>query len=547
MKYRLMFLLLFSSVIVAKGQELNQPPLVPFWAFRHWVWEDLEHTQDTVKYMIDGYINRGIRVGAVILDSPWSTSYNDFEFDTALYPKPKKLIDYVHSRGAKVLAFYTGAINRTSYDTRLKQCPTYDYVVKNKFVINNGAESQWWKGHAVHLDFTNREATKWWHTQLDKLYDLGIDGAKIDIAYASFGDTVLTSVGEMSNQSFGYHYFADGFDYGLQRNKEYVSMTYAYRRWGNKGEGRFFGPVNKCHVNWEGDYRGDWKGIQEQIEDIYKSADHGYVAPGCEIGGYMDPGSTKKQLIRYAQLASCVPVMINGGAYGSLDQHLPWTHDEQTVNIYKKFVDFHYLISPYLFSTAVDCHLDPSSILKDCDFTNNSHKLGNDIFVQTISNEADTVSIKFPDHNNWINFWNTDEVYSPSDIVEKYYPIDKYPIFFREGAIIPEQECDDTIKFAIYPHKQSSKTYHRPLGSGTEYEDIEVSMDESSGKVGLTSSSLHNYAFQITCFDRPKGVKGADSWSYDSARNILNIRKTGTGFSIKIKGLIGYYKKYHSL
>lgn len=537
---------LICSVIKTSGQESGQPPLVPYWAFGHWVWEDAEHKQDTVKYLIDTYRKHGIRVSAVILDSPWSTCYNDFEFDTALYPNPKELIDYIHSNGARALAFYTGAINRTSSDSRIGKCSTYDFVVENNYMINNGEESSWWKGYAVHIDFTNPEATAWWHTQLDKMYDLGIDGAKIDIAYASFGDTLLTSKGIMHVDDFGYHYFADGFDYGLRRNKDFVSLTYGYRRNANISNredivrGRCYGPITKCHVNWVGDFRGDWKGIRMQLEDIYKSANHGYVAPGCEIGGYFRPASNKKQFIRYTQLASLVPAMINGGSFGALDHHLPWKHDEQTVCIYKKFVDLHYRISPYLFSTSVDCHYNPASILKDCNFQEESHKLGKDIFVQTITSGNDTCNITFPEEHYWIDYWSNEDFYSPSEEILKHYPIERYPVFIRAGSIIPTKEDDDLISFEIYPHKQSQYLFHRPAGDGVGYEDIRVNIDEETGELTIDSKTVNNFAFNIVCFKRPGNVTGADDWEYDADTKTLSIKVEGKKEKIKIEGLVGY-------
>ena len=37
-----------------------------------------------------------------------------------------------------------------------------------------------WHGNGQLLDYTNPAAVEWWHTQMDNVLDLGIDGFKTD-------------------------------------------------------------------------------------------------------------------------------------------------------------------------------------------------------------------------------------------------------------------------------------------------------------------------------------------------------------------------------
>ena len=47
----------------------------PRWAFEPWISKDISNRDDTYAF-VDGFRSRGISVGAVVLDSPWETSYN---------------------------------------------------------------------------------------------------------------------------------------------------------------------------------------------------------------------------------------------------------------------------------------------------------------------------------------------------------------------------------------------------------------------------------------------------------------------------------------
>lgn len=53
------------------------------WAHRHWVWISAkESNQTSVLENLDGYTSRNISVGAIDVDSGWSTGFNNFVVDT---------------------------------------------------------------------------------------------------------------------------------------------------------------------------------------------------------------------------------------------------------------------------------------------------------------------------------------------------------------------------------------------------------------------------------------------------------------------------------
>ncbi len=51
----------------------GNPPVTPFWALGHWVWEDTTNTQASTLQLAHDYASRNIPVAAVIVDSPWET------------------------------------------------------------------------------------------------------------------------------------------------------------------------------------------------------------------------------------------------------------------------------------------------------------------------------------------------------------------------------------------------------------------------------------------------------------------------------------------
>lgn len=91
------------------------PPITPAWAFRHIVWEDSLNTETGAKELVDGYLSRGIPVEATIIDSPWSTAYNDFNWDKARYPDPEGMLSYFKRKDVKVILWLTGVVNQKGH------------------------------------------------------------------------------------------------------------------------------------------------------------------------------------------------------------------------------------------------------------------------------------------------------------------------------------------------------------------------------------------------------------------------------------------------
>ncbi|MEC8049491.1 MAG: TIM-barrel domain-containing protein, partial [Myxococcota bacterium] len=98
---------LLFFLVAACGNEQTEDDMrdtlpFPAWSFEHWVWED-ESTQESAEALVAGYLERDIPVGAIIIDSPWSTGYSTFEFDTDLFPDAQAMIDGFHAQDVKVM------------------------------------------------------------------------------------------------------------------------------------------------------------------------------------------------------------------------------------------------------------------------------------------------------------------------------------------------------------------------------------------------------------------------------------------------------------
>jgi alpha-glucosidase (family GH31 glycosyl hydrolase) len=517
----------------------GNPPIVPRWALEPWVWEDTTNTEASAQRLVQGYLDRNIPVGAVLIDSPWATHYNSFEWDPRRYPDPSGMIAGFHAAGVRVILWITGFVNNDA--------PDYEHVRAQGYSVEAGKNFQWWKGSGIHLDFTNPEAMRWWHSRMDKILDLGIDGWKVDQSADFVTDPVSTSIGSLSRQDFKQYYYADFFDYSTSRNPQFIIFARPY----SSREQAAGAPVSRHSVGWSGDFRGDFAGLEAQKNDVYESARLGYGAPGVEVGGYWPVHPDKKSLIRYAQFAALTPLMINGGLNGGEAQHLPWYWDQETVDIYRYYATLHSELVPYLFSYSVEAYIEGLSILREPDSERSQHMLGEEIFVSAITADTEVKLVDFPGGARWIDYWNEGYFYEGGSSSEYDAPLDRYPIFIRAGAVIPlnvrngvtghgDETSAGKTTLAIYPAGTTGFTYHQPLGDGTEFTVVRIEVDELSGTIRVDGSAPGDYRLRVKSFARPAAVEGASSWYYDEAAQIVVIDHVGEDFSLTIHGLLGY-------
>jgi alpha-glucosidase (family GH31 glycosyl hydrolase) len=530
------FLCLLVGAAQAQDPFPGNPPIAPRWAFEPIVWEDNTNTRASTEGLVQGYLDRKIPVGGVIIDSPWETFQNNGVFDQTRYPGPQAMIDNFHAKNVKVVLWITGFVDTDD--------PDHAYVKAQNLGVNSSQDLTWWRGTGIHVDFTKPAAETWWHGVMDKTMNMGIDGWKVDQSADYVPDPVQTSLGQMTRQNFKKYYHAALFDYATSKNPAAMITARAF----STAQGGIGASISKVSMCWQGDFYGDFSasGIPLQVHDVYKSALLGYGNVGVEIGGYYKAVPTKNSLIRYAQFGAMTSFMENGGSNGGLAQHLPWYWDAQTIAIYQYFATLHSELAPYNFSYGVEAHLAGVSALRNADTVQFQHLLGDQLLVSPFTTDATTKAVHFPAGSQWIDYWNDSIVYQGGTSTNYSAPLDKFPIFIKAGAIVPlnvknaianhgDSTSSGKITLLVYPKGLSQFTFHRPTSEGIAYEDIGISSDESTGIVKVAGDSTLNWRLRIKSALRPLAVTGGDSWSYDPSRKLVIVDKTGSSFSIAVQ------------
>ena len=505
-------------------------PVTPAWALGHIVWEDEFNTRDSLFGLVRQYQSRDIPVDGVIIDSPWTTSYNDFIWDTARYPDPEEMTVRLREMGVHAILWLTGAVNTVSNDCPVDTSATFDEAVAQGFAVNGGEQYQWWKGTGAHIDFTNPEAVRWWYGELDRIMKDGVYGFKVDQGENDLPDTLRTHIGTIPQKEFRHYYYDAMYDY-VQSRRPGTGIILA-RPYSHQGKGDFSSP-GKLSLGWCGDFTGEWESLKLQVDNVYRSARDGYGAVGVEIGGYFGTPPGKEELVRYAQFAAMTASMINGGAHGPFENHLAWWHGPDAEKAYREAVDLHKMLVPYIFSTLVDCGTSGEPLLRETDFQQESHLLGNDLFTKILTCPGGAVQFTLPGEGRWVD-WRTREVFDPGTVITRTYALDEFPLFVREGSILPAA-LDGRRALLITPGpEQTQALFHLPLSDDTSYTDCRVRFDPRKGEIRIDADTPGSWWIVLQDIAPVGAVSGCTEYRYDADARTLFIGAEGKRVKMRI-------------
>ncbi|TNF26452.1 MAG: T9SS type A sorting domain-containing protein [Bacteroidetes bacterium] len=498
MRYILPFFLfpfsLFTSVSCAQQIDWNAPVPSnaledtfglewPAYVFSHWVWED-ESTQESALTLVDDYLQRDIPVNAIIIDSPWETGYNTFEWDTALFPDAQAMIDSFHSRDVKVIMWITGIIN-------IDEGAIYDYAKDQGYFMKvfpwdtEPAVINWWKGDGSLIDWFNPDAVTWWKGLMDNMLAMGIDGWKCDGTDFSAIQSPWSdgAGGFVSRLDYSHAYYQIHFDYTREvLGNDRVIHARPIDNYGLAdigGDQVSFSPIPTAFAAWVGDQDATFEGMVWALNNMYHSYEMGYLNFGSDIGGYRENdlfqpiGRSKELFIRWAQLGTFSGLMENGGG----GEHRPWMFDAETEDIYRDLVQKRYNMLPYLMQQSETYYAQQRSLMQFFNSTDYSYMLGDDIFVAPFLEEGTTITVNFPAGHNWIYLYNEGLVYSGGTTETLTIPYSEYPVFLK-GTPDNVHEANDPL-FSMHPNPVNDVLY---ISMDPTVQDYDLEIIDVSGR-----------------------------------------------------------------
>lgn len=543
------------------SQRQGNPPLTPSWALECWLWEDDVNTAEYVDELLQGYQDHDIPVRTIILDSPWSYRYNDFEVDTVLYPNPDHWFKKIKDQGYRVVLWMTPMVNSFNKGLQLEDSNAwYKEAKQNGYLVANGDQNSWWKGKGGFIDYSNPEAMKWWRGMQQSVFDLGIDGWKLDGAatlfWTNFGDIPIfykkTASGLMTTRTYMDHYYRDEYTHGLSKNPEFITLSRSMDR-GFHPEG--FSPIDASPVNWVGDQEHKWitkdlieendeekvdialegiEGFESAIESILKSAKLGYNIIGSDVAGFSGSIIPPRLYIRWTQFSTFCGLFMNGG-HG---ERRLWKRSKEELEIIREFSWLHTELVPYMYHYVHTAHAGGQKLQTPLNNGKYHYMFGDDLLIAPIYKDELKNSVSLP-KGKWRYWFDDSKIIEGPITFEQDFPLNEYPVFIKEGAIIPmnikreytgigNKENEGYMTLLIYPDKKNEFTvYNTDNDSETM---VRVSKKADAIKISLNGEMIA-HIIKMQTRNRPKEVSLDNKilnehtdYLYDSTVNKLIIK-----------------------
>jgi alpha-D-xyloside xylohydrolase len=468
---------------------VGRQQLPPYWAFAPWKARDYYRNTQEVNEDTDRYRALGIPASVLLIDSPWATNYNTYDFNPKQFDDARAMIARIHEKGFKLVLWHTPWINSETakpyedgFASKLAPGPASNFAEAERrgyFLRRPDGSTyigKWWKGIGALIDFTNSAAKKWWQAQVSKVIALGADGFKNDDAEGAFvGDVV----------------FADGQDRRVMRNRYAVEYNRAVAEILQERKGSDWilfqrsGTIGShtLPLFWAGDNDASFSpgnGLPTVVTAGLNAGMSGISLWMSDLGGYNKSertGGDDVLFARWTEYSALSPGMevMSGMNLG------PWDYGDEALRIFRTYSVLHMSLFPYRYAAAMESartglpmmralvlmHQDDRAAREAVD----EYYFGPDLLAAPVLSPVTQRTVYLPE-GRWVDYWNGRCIDGRQTIVADA-PLNRIPLFVREGAILPKipedvmtlvprgdfsdntvQTLDDRRIYEIYPGRQ---------------------------------------------------------------------------------------------
>jgi alpha-D-xyloside xylohydrolase len=455
--------------------------LPPYWAFAPWMGRDFHQNDAQVKEDVDRTRALGLPASVIVIDSPWTTSYNSYKFNPKQFDDAPGMIKHLHEQGYKLVLWHTSWINTQSSPPgeagfagkMLPHAETYDEAAGHGYFVKRPDGTpyvgRWWKGLGSMIDFTNPSAKHWWQDQVRQAIRAGADGFKDDDAEGNFQGEVR---------------FADGSHKLLMRNRYgtlYNNAMEELIQKDLKGNGVLFARSVTTGANgigflWGGDNEASFSpenGLPTVVTAGLNAGMSGMALWAADLGGYLKTATTPDPLLemRWTEFAAFSPTM----EILSQTNTQPWDWDKQTggtqaLEVYRKYSVLHMSLFPYRYAAAQESARTGMPILRALvlNYQNDDqariakaeYLFGPDLLVAPVVDENTRRPVYLP-AGEWVDYWTGAPVTGGKVVVVDV------PVDVRAGAVIPKIPED---VMTLVPQSESGNTAVKSLDDLRVYE-----------------------------------------------------------------------------
>lgn len=439
--------------------------------------------KEEVEEVINNYEKHNLPLDYIHLDIDYMDNYKVFTVDKNKFPNFK---DFVKETAKKDISFVTIIDPAVKLEDNYF---VYENLKEKGFAKLNGTNyvNVVWPGDSVYPNYFSKEVSNYFGLLTKDFLDFGIGGIWADMNEpASFKGPLPDNVEFKIGNKIHYHdeihniygdymvkSLAKGF---IAKNLRPYLITRAA-----------FATTSSLSTVWNGDNTSLWSHLEFSIPQILTMNICGFPFDGVDIGGF-NGDCTKELLIRWIE-ANIFSLLLRNHSALNTRQQEPYAYDNETIEIYRSFLNLRYSFIPYLYDLSFVAHFTGSVPLRPLFYSypedikvkeiNDEFMIGDSLLYAPILHQGATQRIVYLPKGKWINYFTNE-----SFIGERYYicnaKINESILFVKNGSIIPQyvnlqhinKSKIDTLRLYVTPGN----------GRCYNYEDDGVSLDANIGK-----------------------------------------------------------------
>jgi len=457
----------------------GKPFMPPMWALGHQISRYSYYPQERVLEIARELRARQIPCDTIYLDIDYHEGFKPFTWDEENFPAPDDLVKELGRMGFEIVPIVDPALSSDDNYEPYKKASDRDMLLKRRKRVYY---DMMWPGICAWPDFTRPEVREWWG-EMYKIYtEIGIKGIWNDMNEPSVFNEEKTMKDDVK--------FSDGFSHLKNHNiyamlevmstyeglkKLGVSEPFVLSRAGYAG-------IQRYAALWTGDNTSSWEHLALQIPMFLNMGLSGLSFTGSDIGGFIGTPSPEL-LVRWYEANTLVPFFRNHTAKGTYDQE-PWVYGSYYESIIKKYIEMRYELIPYLYSLAYESHKKGYPILRPLFFEfqedeetytiEDEFMVGPSILVAPVLEKGARERDVYLPEGTWWDYY-TDEMYDGKQRISYCAPLDRLPLFVRDGAILPKQSVVQSTKERS--RKRTIEVY------GKQHSDFELYADGKATEI----------------------------------------------------------------
>jgi alpha-D-xyloside xylohydrolase len=409
----------------------GRAPVLPEWSFGLWLSTSFvtNYDEGTVSQFIDEMSAQKIPLSVFHFDCFWMREYQwcDFQWDPRTFPDPEGMLARLKAKGLRISLWINPYIGQAS--------PLFDEARVAGYLLKRADGSVWqwdlWQAGNSIVDFTNPAAREWFKSKLRPLLKMGVDCFKTD-----FGERIPTDViyFDGSNPEQMHNLYTQIYNETvwevLQELKGDEAIVFA-RSAAPGGQ--------KMPVHWGGDNTSTFESMAESLRGGLSLSLSGFGYWSHDIGGFEGTPNPAvfKRWIAFGLLSS------HSRLHGNESVRVPWSIDEESVSVTRKFATLKSELLPYIMKVAAEeVHGRGTPLMRPMLvefpedrttwFLDQQYMFGPDLLVAPVFTESGEVEFYLP-AGKWKNYF-THEVINGGKWLKESHGFDSLPLYIREDS-----------------------------------------------------------------------------------------------------------------